>query len=187
MAMLNCASFWTRRIDHGIYTLIAAICIDGIYMRELIVQLPPSIGALPRIGILYRQICNSKHISVRYTVVNMLLTMLAIVIHIWLKRLHDSGNSTTTGAQPLSNWAQLLVRSKSSIPWRIVPHHISTTNGVVATPPIDRNVENPEILVPTTITISTGDQWILAAIVARLLFACVYMVIYILLILILLT
>lgn len=105
----------------------------------------------------------------------MLLTMFAIIIHLWLKQMHDSGNE-----RPLSNWTLLLIKSKSSIPWRIASHLSSSST------PIDRNVENTEIM-PTTIVMNNADQWIIAAIVARLLFAFLYLIVYILLILILLT
>ena len=49
-AFLNCGSFWTRKADYGIYVLIANLFVEGIFTRDLIMQLPPSIGDPPRIG-----------------------------------------------------------------------------------------------------------------------------------------
>uniref|UniRef100_A0A914XCT1 Neurotransmitter-gated ion-channel ligand-binding domain-containing protein n=1 Tax=Plectus sambesii TaxID=2011161 RepID=A0A914XCT1_9BILA len=173
-AFLNCGSFWTRKADYGIYVLIANLFVEGIFTRDLIMQLPPSIGNPPRI--------------VRYSAFNMALTLLAVLVQLWIKSL-----SRRDG--PMSACFVPFVNLSTRIPWNLLPKASqqanakapSATNG-----PTEANVENPEEQVeqPTgtdKLSPSYTEEWTRLAAVLRLLFAISYFLVYFILVLALLT
>uniref|UniRef100_A0A8R1U2B2 Neur_chan_LBD domain-containing protein n=2 Tax=Onchocerca TaxID=6281 RepID=A0A8R1U2B2_ONCVO len=102
--------FFLPSPDSAIYILLANLFFIGIFLEDLTIMIPPAIGHLPKI--------------VWFIGINLVLTMMAIFLHLWLRYLLKREDNVT-------RWYLHVLHVKKLIPkrWRVTLLENIPSNG----------------------------------------------------------
>ncbi|VDK88067.1 unnamed protein product [Litomosoides sigmodontis] len=110
--MFVICSFLLVAPDSAIYILLANLFFLGIFLEDLTLMIPPAIGKLPKI--------------VWFIGINLILTMVAVFLHLWLRYLLKREDTVT-------RWYLYVLEIKRIVPKRwltVLPDNV-TSNGTV--------------------------------------------------------